>query len=80
VEEVACSNFPKLHCVVCGAAGEECGGGVNVDGEDGTEVALVCSETGAVGGHPGADHIIFGCGEQEITITVEFDLTERTGL
>ena len=43
-----------------------------------TIVAVECTETLAVRGEPGVDDLILGRGEEEITLGVEDDLSERT--
>ncbi len=63
-------DVPETNCVVGRARGENSGGGVDIDGPDGTLVAAVCPETLAVMRHPHADLLILGYGEDEVAIGV----------
>lgn len=75
----AAANVPEADGVVGGAAGEEGGGGVDVDGPEGALVAVVSAETFAVGREPGADYLIFGGGEEDVAVfgvSVDRDLAK----
>lgn len=62
------ADVPKADGVVGGAGGEEGGAGVDVDGPEGALVAVVGAEAFAVGGEPGADHLVFGAGEEDVAV------------
>lgn len=51
-------NLPQLDGVVGGTGGNHGGGGVDVDGPDGTLVAVVGAEALAVVGEPGANVLV----------------------
>lgn len=62
------ADVPEADGVVGGAGGEEGGAGVDVDGPESTLVAVIGTEAFAVGGEPGADHLIFGAGEEDVAV------------
>lgn len=69
-QALSARNLPQLNGVVGGAGCDDCAGGVDVDGPDGTLVAVVCAEALAIVGEPGADVLILGCGEDDVAIAV----------
>jgi len=70
LEALARLDVPELDGVVGGPGGHEGGGGVDVDGPDGTDVAVVCSEALAIVGEPDADLLVLGDGEDEVAVRV----------
>lgn len=51
---------------------------VYIDGPDGTVVAFVSTKTFAIVGKPSVDGWVLCDREEQITLAVEFDLSERT--
>lgn len=80
LEQAAGLDLPEADGVVGAAAGNHAGVRGDVDGPDGTLVALVGSEALAIVTEPGADVLILGDGEEEVAVAVEFDLRQRTFL
>lgn len=63
-------DLPQLDGVISGARGDDGAGGVDVDGPDGTLVAVVCAEALAIVGEPRADVLVLCYGEDEVAIAV----------
>jgi hypothetical protein len=70
LEALARLDVPEADCVVGRARGEDGGGGVDIDGPDGTLVAAVRPEALAVVRKPDADYLILGNREDEIAVGV----------
>lgn len=70
LEELAGLDLPEADGVVGGTGGDDGGGWVDVNGPDGTLVALICAETLAVVRKPGADVLILGGREEKIALAV----------
>ena len=60
LEKSASLDLPEADGVVGGTGGEDGGCGVDVDGPDGTLVAVVCTETLAVVREPNANLLVLG--------------------
>lgn len=60
LEKSAGLDLPEADGVVGGTGGEDSGCGVDVDGPDGTLVAVVCTETLAVVREPNANLLVLG--------------------
>lgn len=63
-------DLPQLDGVVSGARGDDGAGGVDVDGPDGTLVAVVGANPLAVVRVPGADVLVLCYGEDDVAIAV----------
>lgn len=63
-------DLPEADGVVRGARHEEVGDGIDVDGPDGADVAVVGADALAVVSPPAAGHLILGHGEEEVAIEV----------
>lgn len=70
LEALSGLEIPQANRVIGRARGNHGRGGVDIDGPDGTDVAVVCSETLAVVGEPDANLLVLGDGEDEIAIEV----------
>lgn len=70
LEAAARLDVPQADGVVGGARGDHGRGGVDVDGPDGTDVAVVRAEALAVVREPDADLLVLGDGEDEVAIEV----------
>lgn len=70
LEALARLDVPQADGVVGRTRGNHGRGRVDVDGPDGTDVAVVCAQTLAVVREPGANGLILGDGEEEIAIEV----------
>ena len=70
LDEATGLDLPEADGVVGGARGDHGRGRVDVDGPDGTDMAVVGSETLAVVREPGADLLVLGDGEDEVAIEV----------
>lgn len=70
LDEAASLDLPEADGVVGGARGDHGRGRVDVDSPDGTDMAVVGSETLAVVREPGADLLVLGDGEDEVAIEV----------
>ena len=77
LEKLAGLDLPQADGVVGRAGGDDGRGGVDVDGPDGTLVALICAEPLAVVCEPGADVLILGSREEEIAFAVVPDRRAR---
>jgi hypothetical protein len=71
LEETAGLDLPKSDGVVGAAGGDHGACRVDIDGPDGTDVALVCSETFAIVREPHANLLILGDGEEQVAVGVE---------
>lgn len=71
LEQLAGLNLPKSHGVVGTAGREKAGVRVDIDGPEGTLVALVCAEALAICAVPRADDVILGNGEDEVALLGE---------
>lgn len=63
-------DLPQADGVVGRTRGDHGCGGVDIDSPDGTDVAMVSTETLAVVGEPDTDLLVLGDGEDEVTIEV----------
>ena len=70
LEALARLDVPQADGIVGRARGNHGRGGVDVDGPDGADVAVVCAQTLAVVCEPGANGLVLGDGEEEIAIEV----------
>lgn len=70
LEALSRLDVPQANRVVGRARGNHGRGGVDVDGPDGTDVAMVCSEALAVVRVPDADLLVLGDREDEVAIEV----------
>lgn len=70
LEELAGLDLPEADGVVGGTGGDDGGGGVDIDGPDGTLVTVVCAETLAVVREPTADLLVLCGREDEIAFAV----------
>lgn len=77
LEALARLDLPQADRVVGRARGDHGRRGVDIDGPDGTDVAVVRSETFAVVREPDADLLILGDGEDEVAIEV---ISKRRGV
>lgn len=70
LEALAALDIPETNGVVGGSGGDHGSGRVDIDGPDGTNVAVVGSETLAIVRKPSANLLILGNGEDDIAIEV----------
>lgn len=70
LEAAASLDLPEADGVVGRAGGDHGRGGVDIDGPDGTDMAVVGAETLAVVGEPDTDLLILGDGEDQVAIEV----------
>ena len=70
LDKTAGLDIPQTDRVVGRARGNHGRGGVDIDGPDGSDVAVVCTETLAVVCEPSANLLILGNGEDEVAIEV----------
>lgn len=80
LEQAAGLHLPEADGVVGAATGDHGRVRVDVDGPDGTLVALVGAQALAIVTEPGADMLILGDGEEKVAVAVELDLRQRTFL
>jgi hypothetical protein len=71
LEQFSSLHFPKSHGVVGAAGREQAGVRVDIDGPEGTLVALVCAETLAICAVPRADGVILRDGEDKVALLGE---------
>lgn len=71
LQQLAGLHLPQSHGVVSTAGREQAGARVDVDGPEGTNVALVCAEALAICAVPRADGVILADGEEEIAFLGE---------
>lgn len=70
LEVLARLDVPQADGVVGGPRGDDGRRGLDVDGPDGADVAVVGAEALAVVGEPGADLLVLGDGEDDVTVEV----------
>ena len=66
------SNIPRADVLIPGSLALT----VDIDRPDSSDVSLVCSETLSIVREPGIDDVILGHREEQIALTVVFDLRQ----